>query len=146
MWQYNYSRYDELYHHGIKGQKWGIKNGPPYPLVEKAKTVTKDTTKKVKATADKYTNRIKVMNKMKSVNKVMKNSYTYIQQSRQLLNAGKTVAQMLGVAGAASTIAGVVTPLGTAASVMSGAMVVGQLAVTAMDPSTVEAGKTSSIV
>lgn len=22
----------ELYHHGIKGQKWGIKNGPPYPL------------------------------------------------------------------------------------------------------------------
>lgn len=23
---------DELYHHGIKGQKWGVKNGPPYPL------------------------------------------------------------------------------------------------------------------
>lgn len=23
---------DELYHHGIKGQKWGKKNGPPYPL------------------------------------------------------------------------------------------------------------------
>lgn len=22
----------ELYHHGIKGQKWGVKNGPPYPL------------------------------------------------------------------------------------------------------------------
>lgn len=21
-----------LYHHGIKGQKWGVKNGPPYPL------------------------------------------------------------------------------------------------------------------
>lgn len=21
-----------LYHHGIKGQKWGIQNGPPYPL------------------------------------------------------------------------------------------------------------------
>lgn len=26
---------DELKHHGIKGQKWGVKNGPPYPL-EKA--------------------------------------------------------------------------------------------------------------
>lgn len=23
---------NELYHHGIKGQKWGERNGPPYPL------------------------------------------------------------------------------------------------------------------
>jgi len=23
---------DELSHHGIKGQKWGVRNGPPYPL------------------------------------------------------------------------------------------------------------------
>jgi len=23
---------DELYHHGVKGQKWGERNGPPYPL------------------------------------------------------------------------------------------------------------------
>lgn len=23
---------NELYHHGIKGQKWGVKNGPPYPI------------------------------------------------------------------------------------------------------------------
>jgi tRNA G26 N,N-dimethylase Trm1 len=22
----------ELYHHGIAGQKWGVQNGPPYPL------------------------------------------------------------------------------------------------------------------
>lgn len=25
---------DDLYHHGIKGQKWGVQNGPPYPLGE----------------------------------------------------------------------------------------------------------------
>ena len=25
---------DELYHHGIKGQQWGKRNGPPYPLDE----------------------------------------------------------------------------------------------------------------
>ena len=24
-----------LYHHGIKGQKWGVRNGPPYPLDKK---------------------------------------------------------------------------------------------------------------
>lgn len=26
---------DFLAHHGIKGQKWGVKNGPPYPLEDK---------------------------------------------------------------------------------------------------------------
>lgn len=25
-------RSDELYHHGIMNQKWGVRNGPPYPL------------------------------------------------------------------------------------------------------------------
>ena len=25
----------ELYHHGIKGQKWGVRNGPPYPIEDK---------------------------------------------------------------------------------------------------------------
>ena len=26
---------DELYHHGIPGQSWGVRNGPPYPLDQK---------------------------------------------------------------------------------------------------------------
>lgn len=25
----------ELIHHGVKGQKWGVRNGPPYPLTKK---------------------------------------------------------------------------------------------------------------
>lgn len=28
----------ELYHHGIKGQKWGVRNGPPYPLDDSPRT------------------------------------------------------------------------------------------------------------
>ena len=28
----------ELYHHGIEGQKWGVRNGPPYPLDESDKS------------------------------------------------------------------------------------------------------------
>lgn len=35
---------DELMHHGVKDQKWGVKNGPPYPLSrqEKFRTVGPD--------------------------------------------------------------------------------------------------------
>ena len=32
-WVENYRR--SLYHHGIKNQKWGVRNGPPYPLSRK---------------------------------------------------------------------------------------------------------------
>lgn len=28
----------ELYHHGIEGQRWGKRNGPPYPLSYKSKS------------------------------------------------------------------------------------------------------------
>lgn len=40
--------YLELYHHGIKGQKWGVRNGPPYPLNDSsfAKNILKHAIKK----------------------------------------------------------------------------------------------------
>ena len=28
----------EISHHGVKGQRWGIQNGPPYPLDESVST------------------------------------------------------------------------------------------------------------
>ena len=28
----DFKEYSELFHHGIKNQKWGVRNGPPYPL------------------------------------------------------------------------------------------------------------------
>ena len=32
-----------LEHHGIKGQKWGVKNGPPYPLDQKTHDKVSDS-------------------------------------------------------------------------------------------------------
>ena len=42
---------DELYHHGIKGQKWGVQNGPPYPLSPEKQRKVAD---QIKGDVDKY--------------------------------------------------------------------------------------------
>lgn len=40
----NYQQYNVLMHHGIKGQRWGVENGPPYPL-------DKEESRRIKAEA-----------------------------------------------------------------------------------------------
>lgn len=45
---------NDLSHHGIKGQKWGVRNGPPYPLDRKASS---DASKKKKTTAKSFVER-----------------------------------------------------------------------------------------
>lgn len=37
-WIENHLYSMELFHHGIKGQKWGVRNGPPYPLEKSSKS------------------------------------------------------------------------------------------------------------
>ena len=32
MWKPSVTSREVLIHHGIDGQKWGVRNGPPYPL------------------------------------------------------------------------------------------------------------------
>ena len=44
-----------LEHHGIDGMKWGVQNGPPYPLdKEKHDRVVKKGQKKIKSLMDKH--------------------------------------------------------------------------------------------
>jgi adenylate kinase family enzyme len=52
---YEYHKPDELYHHGILGQKWGKRNGPPYPL----KTSNYSSTEIKAKISNKATNDIK---------------------------------------------------------------------------------------
>ena len=66
----------ELYHHGIEGQKWGIRNGPPYPLDSNGDTKrTKKINKvnyQVQKEEDKYTKMVtRTSNKFdKNINKL----------------------------------------------------------------------------
>lgn len=45
-----------LAHHGIKGQKWGVKNGPPYPLDEQSEGRNAEFEKKVNKILKKFVN------------------------------------------------------------------------------------------
>lgn len=71
-------RYEsELMHHGIKGQKWGDKNGPPYPLDKKEHMQVISSSKKKKkvandSKADTSESRKEQMKKAKKFNKNMK--------------------------------------------------------------------------
>ncbi len=47
---------DELYHHGIKGQKWGVQNGPPYPLSPEKQRKVADN---IKSDVEKYHKAVK---------------------------------------------------------------------------------------
>lgn len=49
--------YDVLAHHGIKGQRWGKQNGPPYPLNSEGREKFKKQVKKFKEAAKKKLNK-----------------------------------------------------------------------------------------
>ncbi|MBE6720076.1 MAG: hypothetical protein E7571_05400 [Ruminococcaceae bacterium] len=38
---------DEIYHHGVKNQKWGVRNGPPYPLDKQKKFTSNKKSAKI---------------------------------------------------------------------------------------------------
>lgn len=81
-----YSRNAELYHHGIKGQKWGVTNGPPYPLsdevsdgkaLKKQKKYLKKISKDTKQIENVYSNYINInKNKYEEIKKMSDELYS----------------------------------------------------------------------
>ena len=48
------ARQSYLAHHGVKGQKWGVKNGPPYPIGSSLRKVFISGTSKIKLKGSEY--------------------------------------------------------------------------------------------
>ena len=94
-------REDELYHHGVEGQHWGEKNGPPYPLDRKThNAVVKGNNpagrkkKKMKATSSSMTRTKKSRKEQKIKERTKMNRLkTEEKRSRQELKEAKKAAK-----------------------------------------------------
>lgn len=74
----NFTTQSSFLHHGIQGQKWGVQNGPPYPLgsyISTGKRLRKAARKEAKALSKEYSNAKKAAKNYKENMKLSKNIY-----------------------------------------------------------------------
>lgn len=74
LWKY------ELYHHGIKGQTWGVRNGPPYPLS--------------RVDHNKVIKRGLIGSNDKQTNDVIDSNYKQHKKANKVMNLGKAVSDI----------------------------------------------------
>lgn len=75
----------ELYHHGIKGQEWGERNGPPYPLAPATSAaVKKSAVKKKKG----FFERRRDKRKMKKLRDVKEQKKIEKEEREKIINSG----------------------------------------------------------
>lgn len=75
------SSMSELYHHGIKGQEWGDRNGPPYPLDSNASVQAKKKKKSL-------ITRIKNKRKGKQLQKAKAAKKAEREEKARIINSG----------------------------------------------------------
>lgn len=75
------SSMSELYHHGIKGQEWGDRNGPPYPLDSNASVQAKKKKKSL-------VTRIKNKRKGKQLQKAKAAKKAEREEKARIINSG----------------------------------------------------------
>lgn len=89
---------NELTHHGVDGQKWGKRNGPPYPLNAEGKADLKKQRKKIKLNQKRKADleSHKLNNKIKSKLRVKRDTKIAMAGG---LAAGAVTANPLAVVG-----------------------------------------------
>lgn len=84
-------------HHGIKGQKWGVKHGPPYPLDDNQKSYSEK----------RLSNEIKVNSQSKSQDRIPNKSGSVVNGAKQFYSDHeKEIKIGLAVAGTALAVYG----------------------------------------
>lgn len=83
---------DELYHHGVQGQKWGKRNGPPYPLGSNISTgkALKTGVRRIKSETKKAVNKVEKVDQ----------KYQISDRTKKVIKAALITAGALTVAGA----------------------------------------------
>lgn len=69
---------DYLIHHGIKGQKWGVENGPPYPLNAKDYSALEKKMNRLDKTSNVVNNRASVIKNYYKTSYGEKGSTTFV--------------------------------------------------------------------
>lgn len=112
---------DVLAHHGIRGQKWGVKNGPPYPLSPDAS----ERVRRRQAANDDFYDRHKKMERLMKARNVL----TVVGATAALIGIGiSLINPIVGGPAGLLTVASIFTGVGkTAAIVSSGAALIDYL-------------------
>lgn len=83
--------YDYLEHHGIEGQKWGRRNGPPYPLDYDDHSIS-EKKKNPKSKLDNYTKEAQKIESIKNKNYVSKRTKKLLDKAHKSGNSDKKLA------------------------------------------------------